>query len=94
MRMRNTYATLERDVGMDYRSIASELNKIGDPVGHSTVRNVILRVLERFAVAIMASYGATGDPQRVARDPGFQRGLASLVRDASEINDDEVKNIS
>ena len=85
IRMRNVYATLEHDTGMDYRAIAERLHDEGDPMGHSTVRNIVIRVLERFATAIMASYGANGDPGMIARNPDFQRGIAALIHDAEGI---------
>lgn len=79
---KSQYATLEPDLGgSDYRMIASVLTKGGDIMGHSTVRNILLRLLERFAAALMAHYGVIGDPAHVAKDPEFQRGLASLIQE-------------
>ncbi len=80
---KQAYATLDSNSGgMDYRTIAETLSKQGYNLGHSTVRNILLRMLERFAMVIMASYGADGDPAEVARDPNFQNGLAALIQEA------------
>jgi len=80
---RGSYATLDNDLGgMDFRSIADKLTKDGHVLGHSTVRNILLRLLERFATVFMATYGIKGDPAEVARNPYFQRGLADLIHDA------------
>lgn len=77
------YVTLENDAGgVDYRAIAVQMGHEGYHMGHSTVRNIILRAMEKFAVAIMAVYDAEGDPSEVARNPDFQRGIASLVEEA------------
>ena len=84
-RKRPTYATLDPQLeGMDFRAIAERLTKEGHVLGHSTVRNILLRLLERFAIVFMATYGIRGDPAAVARDPLFQRGLADLIHEAIE----------
>lgn len=77
------YATLDSSMGgLDYRAIALHMSRNGHVLGHSTVRNVILRVMERFATAVMGFYGVYGDPAEVARDPSFQRAMADLVQEA------------
>ncbi len=84
-RQRTTYATLDPQLeGMDFRTIAERLTQEGHVLGHSTVRNILLRLLERFATVFMATYGIRGDPAVVARDPMFQRGLADLIHEAIE----------
>lgn len=79
------YATLESDSGgMDFRTIALNLSREGFRLGHSTVRNVLLRVLEKFAAVIMVTYDVKGDPAKVARNADFQRGLSDLLQEAVE----------
>lgn len=82
---RNLYATLDNSMGgMDFRAISRMLAKEGDVLGHSTVRNILLRIFEKFAITLMATYGIKGNPSDVARDPRFQRGLADLIHDIVE----------
>lgn len=77
------YSTLEPDLGgFDYRTIALQLTADGNACGHSTVRNIVLRVMEKLAYAIMGQYGIRGSPSEVARNPGFQRSMALLVQEA------------
>lgn len=77
------YSTLPPDMeGLDYRTIANVMTSQGDMVGHSTVRNITLRIMERFACAIMAQYGAWGDPAMMARDANFQLCIAHLAQQA------------
>lgn len=76
------YVTLGHDVGgFDYRTIAMHLTGSGDPCGHSTVRNVVLRTMEKFAYALMAQYGLHGDPAVIARSQGFQRLMGLLIQE-------------
>ena len=79
---KSNYVTLEPELGgLDYREIAEKMTAQGDVMGHSTVRNVILRVMERFACAIMGQYGFTGDPSVIAREPMFQKAIAELLQE-------------
>ena len=76
------YSTIENDDGcVDYRTIADKLTLMGDEVGHSTVRNTVIHVMERFAYALMTQYDVKGDPNAVARMPAFQKMVASLLQD-------------
>ena len=79
---RREYNTLEDETGgLDYRTIADMMTIDGDEMGHSTVRNVVMRVMERFAAALMAKYGVTGDPADVARGRSFQRLVALHIQE-------------
>ena len=67
--------------GLDYRMIADVMTVAGTPMGHSTVRNVIMRVMERFAASLMAANGVVGDPAVVARSTVFQQLIAAYIQD-------------
>jgi hypothetical protein len=71
------YSMMEVEVGgFDYRTIADIMTVDGRTMGHSTVRNVVMRVLERFAMSLMAAYGVVEDPAVIARSPAFQKLIA------------------
>lgn len=80
--MARRYALIDQDIGGDdYRMIALRMTCLGQSMGHSTVRGVILNTLERLATVIMARVDALGDPAAVARDPRFQSALACIIQD-------------
>lgn len=75
--MNKTYVTLDlSDDCLDYRTIADIMTCDGKSMGHSTVRNIIMRAMEKFAASLMAVYGVTGDPAEVACSPRFQKLIA------------------
>lgn len=87
-KVRGSYATLDHDLGgLDFRAISNKLVEFGHEMGHSTVRNVLLRIYEKFAENYMISQGIKGDPSEVARDPEFQRSLAVLLHDMYAMGD-------
>lgn len=67
--------------GMDYRMIADIMTLNDKPCGHSTVRNVVLRVMEKFAIALMGTYGLTGDPAELAASQSFQNLVVSYLHE-------------
>lgn len=71
--------------GMDYRAIAEEMTRRGHKMGHATVRNIILRVMERFVKAIMFHMEIEKkdfDVHQIAKDPRFQGAIADLCEKA------------
>lgn len=71
------------DERLGYREISDELARMtGYTCGHTTVRNMLMNVLERFAAALMVQYGVMGDPAIVARMKSFQTLLESLLYEA------------
>ncbi len=66
---------------MDYEHIASAMFNSGTRMGHSTVRNILVSCMEKFAVYLMAMYGVSGDPRVVARTPLFQNLIAKHVQE-------------
>ena len=62
------YATVTDFPGaLDYRAIAEKMSDDGDPMNHSTARNVFLRAMKKLAQTMHAHYGLSneeGDLQR------------------------------
>ena len=80
------YVTLDKmSGGMDYRAIAEEMTKRGHKMGHATVRNIILRIMERFVKALLVHMEidrAKLDIHQIAKDPRFQNTIADLCEKA------------
>lgn len=77
------YATVAHEDGNNYRDIADVMTVLGHPMNHSSARNHVLRIMQRFAVAFMLSQGITPDQARVeevARSPAFQSGVLDLLQ--------------
>jgi len=78
----NGYATV--DDGVNYRDIADTMSEIGYKMNHSSARNYVLRVMRKFAYAIVDQYGIKMSDEKlndVARSPMFQSGIAELLQD-------------
>lgn len=76
------YATV--DDGVNYRDIADTMTEIGYRMNHSSARNYVLRVMRKFADAIVDQYGIKMSDEKlndVARSPMFQSGIAELLQD-------------
>lgn len=77
------YATVPTDEGVNYREIALTMTELGYPMNHSSVRNYILRVMQKFADALILEYGLDLPEDKIdeiAKSPGFQRGIADLLQ--------------
>jgi hypothetical protein len=82
MNEQNDYASIENDIGcLDYRTIADIMTINGMTMGHSTVRNIIIRSMEKIAASLMAAYGVTGDPLRIAQTLRFQKLIAIYIQE-------------
>ncbi|NBO99901.1 MAG: hypothetical protein EBU90_07200 [Proteobacteria bacterium] len=76
------YATV--DDGVNYRDIADTMTEIGYTMNHSSARNYVLRVMKKFAEAIVDQYGIKMSEEgldRVAKSPMFQSGIAEVLQD-------------
>lgn len=79
---RTGYVTLDADTGgLDYRTIADIMTVEGKLMGHSTVRNIIMKTMEKFAAALIAANGIVADPACLARGPQFQKLIASYLQE-------------
>jgi len=79
------YATILSDDGIDYRKISAEMSKRGWKMNHSSVRNYILRIMQKFA----AEYSTCLDNKikktsslDVAKNPEFQAMVSDLIQKA------------
>lgn len=76
------YATVAGDEGINYREIADTMTELGFPMNHSSARNYVLRVMRKFAAAVVDQYDINLDESRIdeiAKSPGFQHGIADLL---------------
>lgn len=76
------YATV--DDGINYRDIADTMTDIGYTMNHSSARNYVLRVMRKFAEAVVHQYGINVTSESldsIARSPMFQSGIADLLQD-------------
>jgi len=76
------YATV--DDGVNYRDIADTMTEIGYRMNHSSARNYVLRVMRKFAEAVVDQYGIevpSSSLDSIARSPMFQSGIAELLQD-------------
>jgi hypothetical protein len=77
------YATVAEDEGVNYREIAETMSDMGHGMNHSSARNYVLRVMRKFAKAIVREWKLEFSDERIdeiAKDPGFQHGVADLLQ--------------
>jgi len=80
------YATV--DDGVNYRDIADTMTEIGYKMNHSSARNYVLRVMKKFAEAIVEQYGIDVTDEslnNIARSPMFQSGIADVLQDIESL---------
>lgn len=76
------YATVVENEGVNYREIADTMSELGFLMNHSSARNYVLRVMRKFAHAIVKDFDIELSDERideVAKSPGFQYGIADLL---------------
>jgi hypothetical protein len=84
------YATVGEDEGVNYREIADAMTQAGFTMNHSSVRNYVLRVMRKFAVAYGERWGIALNEDRldeIAKSPTFQQGIADIMRKVKTKND-------
>lgn len=79
------YATILNDDGIDYRKISREMSKRGWKMNHSSVRNYILRIMQKFASEY--SHCIEGKVKKnntldIAKNPEFQAMVSDLIQKA------------
>lgn len=82
-RKKANYATIDES-GMDYRKISKELQKFGYDIGHSSVRNDILKSMKKIAKILSRRYNMSlSDDQldQLAKDPNFQQSVGDILSD-------------
>jgi hypothetical protein len=81
------YATID-EAGINYRDIADTMTNIGYKMNHSSARNYVLRVMRKFADAIIDEYEIEMNEDtldNVIKSPLFQNGIADLLQDIEAI---------
>lgn len=79
----STYATVAFDEGVNYREIADMMTEIGFKMNHSSARNYVLRVMRKFAEAIIDSWGldVTEDRlEKIVKSPDFQEAICDVLQ--------------
>lgn len=79
------YATITDDEGVDYRKISHEMSKRGWKMNHSSVRNYVLRIMQKFAVEYsecLDSKVKRDNTLDIAKNPEFQVMVSDLVQKA------------
>ncbi len=77
------YATVTSDDGVNYRQIADIMCDLGFPMNHSSARNHILRIMQKFAYEFAKNWNIELTEERLARIakiPEFQYGVADLLQ--------------
>lgn len=85
-RMSRNYAGVFDDPdALDFRTIAKRMGEIGYPMGHSSVRNYLLRALKKLARAIATHYGENISEKEIdiiIKSEVFQTAIRKFVQDA------------
>ena len=81
----NGYITTDED-SANLRVISEIMGKHGFKMGHATVRNIILKLMQKFAKAILTHSDEQTDEsiKRIASDPRFQSAIGDLIRELNE----------
>lgn len=80
---KKTYATVFEDDGADYRMISQAMTEVGWKMNHTSARNHVLRIMNKFAQAYADKFGVQVDEQKlseIARDARFQSAMADMLQ--------------
>lgn len=80
---KHAYATVNDSEGVNYREIAETMSSIGFKMNHSSARNYVLRVMEKFATAIVDQWGieiSNEKMQFIVKSPQFQQGICDILQ--------------
>lgn len=76
------YAT-STDDGVNYREIAEIMSCLGYQMNHSSARNYVIRVMNKFAEKLCEVWNVSTDDanvSRIAKDPRFQSAIAEMMQ--------------
>ena len=79
----SVYATVTFDDGINYREIADMMTDAGFKMNHSSARNYVLRVMHKFADAIIKEWNLdiSGDKmERIVKSPQFQQAICDILQ--------------
>lgn len=85
----NEYATVSEDDGVNYREIAAMMSEIGYKMNHSSVRNYVLRIMHKFAQAMIEEWDLKVSNEKIisiTKTPQFQETICEILQliDADE----------
>lgn len=80
---KSSYATVTLDEGVNYREIADMMTEIGFKMNHSSARNYVLRVMRKFADAIVDGWNLEvpeHSREKIVKSPQFQQAICSILQ--------------
>ena len=90
---KNSYASVTESEGVNYREIADVMTSIGFKMNHSSARNYVLRVMKKFAKAIVSQWNLNHNItdeklEEIIKSPQFQQGICDILQSIEENNKD------
>lgn len=79
----SSYATVSEDEGVNYREIAATMTDIGYKMNHSSARNYVLRVMRKFAAAVIEEWDIDVPEENldvIIKTPQFQQAICELLQ--------------
>ena len=79
----NLYATVTEDEGVNYREIAATMTDIGYKMNHSSARNYVLRVMKKFAEAVIDEWDIAVPEEKIdkiVKTPQFQQAICEILQ--------------
>lgn len=76
------YATVIEDDGVNYREIADIMSEVGFIMNHSSARNYVLRVMQKFVEAFNKEWSLNLPQEKIrtiASSPQFQNVIAEVL---------------
>lgn len=83
LKKKSTYATVTFEEGVNYREIADMMTEIGFKMNHSSARNYVLRIMRKFAEAIVDSWGveiSEARLEKIIKSPDFQEAICDILQ--------------
>jgi HD superfamily phosphohydrolase YqeK len=81
--VKKMYATVFEDDGADYRMISQAMTDVGWKMNHTSARNHVLRVMNKFARAYAEKFGIEPTEAKlseIARDARFQSAISDMLQ--------------
>lgn len=77
------YSTVSEDEGVNYREIATVMSDIGYKMNHSSVRNYVLRIMQKFAAAMIDEWDldvSDENVESIIKTPQFQQAICEILQ--------------
>lgn len=81
-KIRDGYATIDQNDGVNYREIANTMTILGFEMNHSSARNYVLRVLKKIAGTLAKNWGVSLSETQLSdlvRSPLFHEGISGAL---------------